>query len=186
MFKTLCVTPCHLYTPLISNTHSLSKLAVSLSSAGSPSAYVRLQVHLECHAESGCLSPARAATSPAPCSPSPAGTVQCRAPALTPRAAYGKAIRASVPLKRGTDRNTTAQNTMPCLPFPPARFSFFFLFPSKRFQQDPVLLSAFSIYFPSSSLPGLSHPLSLLIHLTLTCLCSALTFCLSAFLLQHS
>lgn len=105
------------------------------------------------------LSPGRAVVSPTPCSSSPTGSVQCCAPALTPRAAYGKAIRASVPLKRGTERNTTALNTMPRLPFPPARF--FFFSSSQKFQQDPVLLSAFSIYFPSCSLPDLSLPLSL-------------------------
>lgn len=105
--------------------------------------------------------PAKSCLSPTPCcSSTSAGTVQCRAPALTPRAAYGKAIRASVPLKKGTERNTTALNTMPRLSFPPA--SFFFSFPLRqKFLQDPVLLSAFSIYFPSRSLPDRSHPLSL-------------------------
>lgn len=83
---------------------------------------VHLQVHLECHSEAAYWVPVPAVMSPTPCNSSPAGTVQCRAPALTPRAAYGKAIRASVPLKRGTERNTTALNTMPRLPFQPALF----------------------------------------------------------------
>ena len=85
--------------------------------------------------------------SSAPCSSSPAGSVQCRAPALTPRAAYGKAIRASVPLKRGTERNTTALNTMPRLPFPPAS-SFFFFSSSKKIPARPRFTLCFFNLFP--------------------------------------
>lgn len=131
--KTHCVPPGHLFAQPSFST-------------------VRLQVHLHtaCCVLSEPLLPA-------------AGTAQCRAPALTPRAAHGKAIRARVPLKKGTERNTTALNTMPRLPFPPAPLPtpLFFSFSSwRKFLQDPVLLSAFSIYFPSWSLPDLSHPRS--------------------------
>lgn len=94
-----------------------------------------------------------------PCSSSFLGTVQCCAPALKPRAVYGKAIRVIVPLKRRTDRNTTAWTRCRVSLF--YRLTFFFFSSSKKFLQDPILLSAFSIYFPFFSLPKLSHPLGL-------------------------
>lgn len=82
------------------------------------------------------------------CSCAPAGTLWRCAAARTPRAAYGQAIRHSVPLKKGSERNTTAQDTMLHLPFPPAP-PFFLFSTSTKFLQDFVLVSAFSIYLPS-------------------------------------
>lgn len=102
-----------------------------------------------------------------PCSSAPAGTLWRSAPALTPRAADGQAIRLSVPLKKGTERrNTTAQNTMLHLPFPPAPF---FLF---HFYKIPARL-CFSICFFNLSpilVTAWSLPPSQAFYLTLTCL----------------
>lgn len=127
--------------------------------------------------------PAQSCVSPAPCcSGAPAGSVQSCAPVLTPRAAYGKVIRASVPLKKGTERNTTAWTRCRVSLF----HQTFFTFPlGQKFLQDPVLLSAFSIYFPSCLLPDHSLPSQSLIqysfHITLMCL----SVLLSTFLNKH-
>lgn len=94
----------------------------------------------------------------------PAGTLWPSVPALTPRAAYGEAIRHSVPLKKGTERNTTAQNTMLHLPFPPAPFFLFHFYkiPARLsicfFNSFPILVTAWSL------------PPSQAFNFTLTCL----------------
>lgn len=90
----------------------------------------------------------------------------CCAPALTPRAAYAKAIRHGVPLKKGTERNTTAQNTVLHLPFPPAPF---FSFPPLQIPARPSFSICFFNLFPLS-VTAWSLPPSHTFHLTLTCL----------------
>lgn len=114
-----------------------------------------------------------------PCSSSFLGTVQCCAPALKPRAVYGKAIRVIVPLKRRTDRNTTAWTRCRVSLF--YRLPFFFFSSSKNSCKTPyysLLFQFISHLSPCPNSPTLlvSHSF----HLTLNCL---LVF--SPFLSQH-
>lgn len=128
------------------------------------------------------LSPVRAVVILNPCSSSSAGTVQCRAPALTPRAAYGKAIRVRVPLKRGSERNTTALNTTLRLTLPPAHF---FSFPLRKNSSKTLYYSLlFQFISPLCSLPDFSHPLRLIPFNPSLPLGSSLTFCLSTLLIN--
>lgn len=99
-------------------------------------------------------------------SSAPAGTLWRYVPALTPRVAYGKAILHSVPLKKGTERNTTAQNMMLHLPFPPGPFFLFHFYKiPARLCFSICFFNLFPILVTTWSLPP-SHAF----YLTLTCL----------------
>lgn len=100
-----------------------------------------------------------------PCSSAHAGTLWRYAPALTPRAAYGKAIRHIVPLKKGTERNTTAQDTMLHLSFPAPFFLFHFYRIPARLCFSICFFNLFPILVTAWSLPP-SH----VFYLTLPCL----------------
>lgn len=124
---------------------------------------------------------------PAPLSPRPGPPQSSSAPALTPRAAYGKVIRAQRPFEEGDRKKHNSSEHDAVSPFSTSPTFFFPLFEKNSYK---TLYYSLLFQFISLQLAAQSGPPSLCLSLVPLNpnlpLDSALIFCLSTFLMHLS